>query len=87
MVEVLKQPPYSPLAIEKQIVLIYAGANGFLDDIPASKVLDFEAEFYPFLEARFPKIFEDIRAKKALDKDMEEELTNALKEFKTSFSA
>ena len=87
MVEVLKQPPYSPLAIEKQIVLIYAGAKGFLDDIPANRVLDFEADFYPFLEAKFPKIFEDIRAKKALDKDTEEELNNALKEFKTSFSA
>lgn len=87
MVEVLKQPPYSPLAIEKQVVLIYAGAKGYLDDIPANKVIDFEADFYPFLEAKFPKILEDIRTKKALDKDTEEELNNALKEFKISFSA
>ena len=87
MVEVLKQPPYSPLAIEKQIVLIYAGAKGVLDDIPANRVLDFEADFYPFLEAKCPKIFEDMRAEKAVDKDTEEELNNALKEFKTSFSA
>ncbi|WP_394951873.1 F0F1 ATP synthase subunit alpha [uncultured Helicobacter sp.] len=86
MVEVLKQPPYSPLAIEKQVVLIYAGSKGFLDDIPVSKVIDFEADFYPFLEAKYPKILEDIRAKKALDKDTEEELSSALKEFKTSFA-
>ena len=87
MVEVLKQPPYSPLVIEKQVIIIYAGANGLLDDIPAHEVVAFEAELYPFLEAKYPKILEDISAKKALDKDIEVELNKALKEFKINFGA
>ncbi|PAF52732.1 F0F1 ATP synthase subunit alpha [Helicobacter sp. 13S00477-4] len=87
MVEVLKQAPYSPLPIEKQVVIIYAGAKGFLDDIPVSKVVKFEDELYPFLEAKYPKIFEDIRMKKALDKDLESVLAKALDEFKIGFTA
>ncbi|PAF48433.1 F0F1 ATP synthase subunit alpha [Helicobacter sp. 12S02634-8] len=87
MVEVLKQPPYSPLPIEKQVVIIYAGAKGFLDDIPTHRVVKFESELYPFLEAKYPKIFEDIRNKRALDKDLEGVLTKALDEFKISFTA
>ncbi|PAF44216.1 F0F1 ATP synthase subunit alpha [Helicobacter sp. 11S02596-1] len=87
MVEVLKQPPYSPLPIEKQVVIIYAGAKGFLDDIPVNRVVKFESELYPFLEAKYPKIFEDIRMKKALDKDLESILVKALEEFKISFTA
>lgn len=87
MVEILKQPPYSPLAIEKQVIIIYAGANGLLDDIPANKVVAFEADLYPFLEAKYPKILENISAKKALDKDIEAELNKALEEFKINFGA
>lgn len=86
MVEVLKQPPYSPLAVEKQVVLIYAGSNGFLDDIPASSVIKFENELYPYIEAKFPEIFEQIRDKKIIEKDMEEVLNKALNEFKAIFS-
>lgn len=87
MVEVLKQSPYSPLPIEKQVVAIYAVAKGFLDDIPANKVVKFENDLYPFLEAKYPKIFEDIRIRKALDKDLENSLTKAFDEFKTTFIA
>ncbi len=58
-----------------------------LDDIPANEVVAFEAELYPFLEAKYPKILEDISAKKALDKDIEVELNKALKEFKINFGA
>ncbi|WP_156241287.1 F0F1 ATP synthase subunit alpha [Helicobacter heilmannii] len=86
MVEVLKQPPYSPLPIEKQIVMIYTGVKGFLDDIPAKKVVDFESGLYPFLESKYPNILEDIRTKKALDKDLEAMLKSALEEFKLGFS-
>ena len=86
MVEVLKQPPYSPLAIEKQVVIIFAGAKGFLDDIPVGRVVDFENDLYPFMEAKYPKIFEEIRTKKALDKDLEAILIKALEEYKLSFS-
>lgn len=86
MVEVLKQPPYSPLAVENQVVLIYAGSKGYLDDIPASAVGKFEVELYPYLEAKYPEIFEQIRSKKVIEKDIEEVLNKALGEFKSTFS-
>ncbi|WP_288644258.1 F0F1 ATP synthase subunit alpha, partial [uncultured Helicobacter sp.] len=85
MVEVLKQPPYSPLAIERQVVIIFAGAKGFLDDIPANRVMDFEKDLYTFIESKFPQILEDIRAKKSIDKDTESVLSKALEEYKLGF--
>ncbi len=85
MVEVLKQGPYSPLTIQKQIVIIYAGARGFLDDIAVEDVVKFEAELYPFIEAKYPDIFEDIKTKKKLDSDLEDKLNRAIEEFKTNF--
>ncbi|AJD05742.1 F0F1 ATP synthase subunit alpha [Campylobacter lari] len=84
MVEVLKQPPYSPLSAENQVVMIYAGTKGYLDDIAVSKIGEFEAALYPFIEAKYPEIFEQIRTKKALDKDLEEKLAKALSEFKAN---
>ena len=87
MVEVLKQPPYSPLAVEKQVVIIFAGTKGYLDDIPTIAVTKFEAELYPYIEAKYPEIFEQIRTKKALDKEIEELLHKALKDFKATFAA
>ena len=86
MVEVLKQPPYSPLPIERQVVIIFAVARGFMDDISVANITKFEADLYPFLEAKYPQIFEDIRSKKMLDKDIEETLSKALEEFKAGFS-
>ncbi|MDE5816564.1 MAG: F0F1 ATP synthase subunit alpha, partial [Helicobacter sp.] len=71
MVEVLKQPPYAPLPIERQVVIVFAGARGFMDDIPANRVNKFEADLYPFIEARYPHIFEYIRTKKLIDKETE----------------
>ena len=85
--EVLKQPQYSPLPVEKQVVIIYAGANGFLDDIEAGEVTRFESELYPFVEAKYPEILEQIRDKKKLDKDIEDLLSKALNEFKATFAA
>ncbi len=87
MVEILKQPPYSPLPVEKQVLIIYAGANGFLDDISIEKVTKFEAELYPFVEAKYPEIFEQIKSKKALDDELKELMNKALEEFKATFSA
>ena len=86
MVEVLKQPPYSPLPIERQVVIIFAGARGYMDDMSVTHITKFEADLYPFLEAKYPQIFEDIRSKKMLDKDIEETLCKALEEFKSSFA-
>lgn len=82
MVELLKQPPYSPLAVEKQVVLIFAGTKGFLDDIAVSQVREFEEGIYPFIEAKYPDVFEQIRSKKALDSDLEQKLAKIINEFK-----
>ncbi len=84
MVELLKQPPYSPLSIEKQVVVIFAGTKGFLDDIAVSRIKEFEDGIYPFIEAKHPDIFEQIRSKKALDSDLEEKLAKAINEFKAN---
>ncbi|WP_149724494.1 F0F1 ATP synthase subunit alpha [Campylobacter concisus] len=87
MVEVLKQPPYSPLPVENQVVIIFAGAKGYLDDVATANVTKFEAELYPYVEAKYPEIFEQIRTKKVLDKEVEEILHKALKDFKATFAA
>nr|WP_260953108.1 F0F1 ATP synthase subunit alpha [Campylobacter sp. RM16187] len=87
MVEILKQPPYSPLPVENQVVLIFAGAKGYLDDISVSAINKFESELYPYIEAKYPEIFDQIRTKKVLDKEIEELLHKALKDFKATFAA
>ena len=87
MVEVLKQGPFSPLSAEKQVAIIFAGNEGFLDDMDASNVVRFEAEMYPFLEASYPQIFENIRSASKVDDDTKALLIKALEEFKASFVA
>jgi len=87
MVEVLKQPPYSPLPVEKQIVIIYAGANGYLDDIDAENVTKFEAELYPFIEAKYASVLDDIRTKQKIDDEIKAQLNKILDEFKATFEA
>ncbi|ECP8480032.1 F0F1 ATP synthase subunit alpha [Campylobacter coli] len=84
MVELLKQPPYSPLSVEKQVVLIFAGTKGYLDDVAVSKIREFEDRIYPFIEAKYPDLFEQIRSKKALDAELEEKLAKAINEFKAN---
>ena len=85
MVEVLKQPPYQPLAVERQVVIIFAGTKGYLDDIDAGSVTKFEAELYPFMEAKYSSIFDSIRESKKIDSDTEADLKKALEDFKSSF--
>ncbi len=87
MVEVLKQPPYSPLTAEKQALIIFAGNEGYLDDMPASNVVRFEAELYPFVEASYPQIFENIRATSKIDDETRALMKKAIEEFKASFVA
>ncbi|HED9818208.1 TPA: F0F1 ATP synthase subunit alpha [Campylobacter coli] len=84
MVELLKQPPYSPLSVEKQVVLIFAGTKGYLDDVAVSKIREFEDGIYPFIEAKYPDLFEQTRSKKALDAELEEKLAKAINEFKAN---
>ena len=85
MVEVLKQGPFSPLSAEKQVLIIFAGNEGFLDDMDASNVVRFEAELYPFIEASYPQIFENIRSASKVDDNTKAIILKALEEFKASF--
>ncbi len=87
MVEVLKQPPYSPVAIEKQVAVIYAGAKGYLDSIPASKVTTFEAELLNFLDTKYSKVLDNIRTSQKIDDETEAQLRKAIEDFKESFNA
>ena len=86
-VEVLKQGPYSPVPVEKQVAIIFAGSNGYLDDIPVEDIRRFEAELYQFLDNSRPEALAAIREKKQLDDDVKGKLTEALKEFKGQFSS
>jgi F-type H+-transporting ATPase subunit alpha len=87
MVEVLKQPPYSPVPVEKQVVMILAGNRGYLDNIPVSAVNKFEAELMPFMEAKHSDILDSIREEKKITDETEAELIKALDDFSETFSA
>jgi F-type H+-transporting ATPase subunit alpha len=87
MTELLKQPPYAPIPVEKQVVIIYSGTKGFLDDIPVSEVTRFEQELYTFLDAKYAGILESIRETKELKSETEEELKKAIEDFKSQFAA
>ena len=87
MVEVLKQGVNKPLVIEKQVVIIYAGTKGYLNDVAVSDVVRFEAELHAFFEQKYSNILEAIKSKQKIDDDTEAQLKAALEEFKTVFSA
>ncbi len=87
LVELLKQEPYSPLPVEKQIVAIFAGTNGYLDDLPVEAVRKFEKELYSFLDSEKKEILDEIREKKALDDELKGKIKKALDEFKSKFVA
>jgi F-type H+-transporting ATPase subunit alpha len=82
IVEVLKQPVFSPLPVEKQSVIIFAVINGYLDDIPVNKVHDFESGFQKYMETAHPDMLSSIASKKELDKQTEEQLRKAIQEYK-----
>jgi F-type H+-transporting ATPase subunit alpha len=85
LVEILKQGQYTPLPVERQIVIIYAGTKGFLDNLEVGQLAEYEKQLMPFIESKHPEIFQNVRTKKALDKDTEETLKKALKDFGTAF--
>ncbi len=85
MVEILKQGQYVPLAVEKQVVIIYAGTAGYLDDLPVSALGRFEAELYKFIESKHSVIFTNIREKKTIDDETKKTLNSAIESFKSKF--
>jgi F-type H+-transporting ATPase subunit alpha len=85
LVEILKQPQYKPIPVEKQIAIIFAATRGLLDDLAVEDCRAFEAELYKFLDNSKPGILNTIREKKAFDKGLEAELTGAINELKDKF--
>ena len=83
--EVLKQPQSVPMPLEKQVMILYAVINGYLDDITMDNVTAFEIDFHKFMEANHPEIGESITRKKEIDTKTEEALKKAILEFKQSF--
>ncbi len=87
LVEILKQGQYQPLPVEKQILIIYAATNGYLDEYPVSALLRYEEELYNFFENRHPDLPKEIMEKKSLDDDLKGKLNRAMDELKESFTA
>ncbi|MCI6232121.1 MAG: F0F1 ATP synthase subunit alpha [Selenomonas sp.] len=82
MVETLKQPQYSPLLVEEQVLVLYTAVHGFLADIPTEKVVEFQESFLKFMRTAHPEVAKKIAEQKKLDDALEKEITAAIKEFK-----
>ena len=87
LVEVLKQKQFSPLPFSKQILIIFAGTSGFLDDLPVDQVRDFEAELYEYVDATNPGLLRTIMEKKTLDDNLKAQMSKIIKECKETFVA
>jgi F-type H+/Na+-transporting ATPase subunit alpha len=87
LVEVLKQKQFSPLPFSKQILIIFAGTNGFFDDLPVEQVRDFEAELYKYVDATNPGLLRTITEKKVLDDVLKSEMSKVIKQSKEAFVA
>jgi len=86
LTELLKQPQFSPLKMEEQVCVIYAGVNGFLDKLPLDKVRPFEDGLLAFLRSKHPDILESIRSSTDLSSDVEAKLKSAVEAFSASFA-
>ncbi len=87
LVELLKQPQYRPMGAHEQVISIYAATKGFMDDVDVSAVRKFESELLEFLKTSKAALVEEIKTKKALDKEIEAKLQGAINEFKKDFKA
>jgi F-type H+-transporting ATPase subunit alpha len=86
-VEILKQNQYVPMALEKQVAIIWVAVNGYLDDLPLESCPKFEEEFYGYLDRNYPDVFHDISTKKDLDEANIKKLRDATEKFKSEFKA
>ena len=80
--EILKQPQYQPLALDKQVIIIYAGTRGLLDDVPVDKVADFEQQLHQYMDANHPEIGKSIMETFELPAEQEQALDTAIRQFK-----
>jgi F-type H+-transporting ATPase subunit alpha len=85
LVELLKQGQYAPLSVERQVVIIHAGTNGFIDRIPTASIRQYEKELFAHIEDKHPAIFDGIREKKEINAELKDKLEAVLKEFTDKF--
>ena len=87
MVELLKQAQYTPLPVEKQILIIFAGTAGHLDDVPLDVIAAFEQGLYKFVETVRPEVLQELAEKREITDPLREKMTKAVVEFKANFLA
>ena len=87
LVEILKQGQYEPLPVEKQILIIYAGTNGFVDHLPLSALKKYEQGLYSFVESKHPDLFSEILKRRELNEDLHGKIRKVLEEFNAGFKA
>ena len=83
--EILKQPQYQPMPVEKQVMIIYAATKKYLIDIPVAEVLNFEKALFELVDTKYPEIPASIRDTKVLSEEMEQKLIQAIEEYKKQF--
>jgi F-type H+-transporting ATPase subunit alpha len=87
LVEILKQPQYQPLPMEKQVTILYAGTKGFLDQLPVNTLADYEAQLYDYIESNEASIFSDLKEEQVFTDAIKEKLDKVLKSFGETFKA
>lgn len=87
LVEILKQPQYQPLPMEKQVSILFAGTRGYLDTLPVDALADYEAQLYDHIEKSEPAIFDQLREKQEIDSSLEDLLNKTLTAFGDSFKS
>jgi len=86
LVEILKQPQYQPLSVEKQVTILFAGTRGFLDKLPVDSLAQYEAGLYTFVEERYPKVFSELAEKLEITEDIDKMLRDALTAYGEEFA-
>jgi F-type H+-transporting ATPase subunit alpha len=85
LVEILKQPQYQPLSMQKQVMILFAGTRGFLDKYPIDVVGKYEAGLYPFIEERYPQIYAELKEKEIISDSLDAVMKDALKAYDEEF--
>jgi F-type H+-transporting ATPase subunit alpha len=85
LVEILKQPQYQPMPAEKEVTILFAGANGYLDEYPAQTVSDYEKQMLDFMESKHPEILKELKEKNDISKELDQQMRSALDAFRGIF--
>ena len=83
LVELLKQPQYKPMPMEQEVMVVFAGTQGFLDDVPINRVQEFQNSFLQYVDSSAPAVRQSLLSKPELTKEVEEQLRQALNDFKS----